>query len=904
MRSLRSILAGALLLPSYLLTPAMADTTLTDDDLRGAYTTISYSKRVVCHDPSIFMDTVTNGTPANPQYYIYGSHLGRGKTSAASQYRDWTSFKSGEENNGTNNSLFANVNDQLVNYSQAYSTHAVKRVRNCNGEEVDFGNFDAHQWQNSGYNVRGNQWAADAIWNRKMQKWCLYMSLNGDKWCSCIVCFTSDSPEGPWVYQGPVVYSGFNGATAHVGYGKADDYKHMDLELAIGTQDKLPQRYAPSQNYGRVWPNCIDPCVFYDEEGQLWMSYGSWSGGIFILRLNEENGLRDYEYRFPYEVNNKEVTPGAASENCTCDPYFGRKIAGGYYVSGEASYIEYINGYYYLFMSYGGLEAAGGYQMRVFRSEQPDGPYKDCCSPNGLSAIYSSYQLNFGGNAQRDEGVKIFGQYQWDPMSTAELAQGHNSAIVDHEGRALLVYHTRFNNGTEGHQVRVHQMFQNQDGWLVASPYEFGGETVNTVQACTQQLYTAEQVAGDYQFIAHPYRQATANKSYEVPVNITLQPDGTVTGAYTGSWELVSGTSFINITLKGTHTNNQPVEFRGVLTEQTIDYTDIKALCFTALSSSDGQHTAGGASRQTRALSVWGSKADTKAAIKYALDKQGNTVRNNSTVTKALDLPTVGKMGCNIEWTSSNPDILTDDGKLKGKGTVTLTMTIRKDGHCYSRDYTLNVDGDATPETPVYYPECGATNNSAAWWTAFSDLYQVDKEQSAEFRFYNYNSGGNNWDNWLLVCTNGKDSHGGGGTEYFVIRADAYGWGNGNYNANNIQHDFDWNTFVSDMNGALVDVVVSYSGSRVDVKTQVTTQSGKQYSYSYWQSGITAAPIGIFFTVEKSHISETGPNGEHLGIHAVTADAADGLIFDLFGRVIDQPREGLNIINGRKVIIR
>ena len=63
--------------------------------------------------------------------------------------------------------------------------------------------------------------------------------------------------------------------------------------------------------------------------------------------------------------------------------------------------------------------------------------------------------------------MKILANYQWDTMPTAELAQGHNSAIVDHEGRALLVYHTRFNNNTEGHQVRVHQMFVNEDGWLV-----------------------------------------------------------------------------------------------------------------------------------------------------------------------------------------------------------------------------------------------------------------------------------------------------------------------------------------------------------------------------------------------------------------------------------------------------
>ena len=108
------------------------------------------------------------------------------------------------------------------------------------------------------------------------------------------------------------------------------------------------------------------------------MSFGSWSGGIFMIMLDKTNGLRDYTYTFPYEVNGKTTTPSAASANCTSDPYFGKKIAGGYYVSGEASYIQKVGKYYYLFMSYGGLTAAGGYQIRVFRSEKPDGPYKDC----------------------------------------------------------------------------------------------------------------------------------------------------------------------------------------------------------------------------------------------------------------------------------------------------------------------------------------------------------------------------------------------------------------------------------------------------------------------------------------------------------------------------------------------
>ena len=570
--------------------------------------------RISVHDPSIVMDVT--GSTTNPKYYIYGSHLGRGKTYASGNYQIWNTFKTGEENTGTSNSLFADVNGKSINFKDAYSTHVIKKVKNSKGEEVAFGNFDANGWQFKGNTVKGMQWAPDVIYNKTMKKWCMYMSLNGDHWCSSIVCFISDDLEGPWAYQGPVVFSGFQGTFSHNAYTADDDWKHTDLAVATG-ETSLPARYQTGDSWGSFWPNCIDPCVFYDDDDNLWMSYGSWSGGIFMIRLDKTNGLRDYTYTFPYQISGKTVTPGGADANCTSDPYFGKKIAGGYYVSGEASYIQKVGKYYYLFMSYGGLTAAGGYQIRVFRSEKPDGPYKDCLTSTGIDAVYGKYILNFGGDAKRDEGVKLFGNYQWDSMPTAEVAQGHNSAIIDHKGRALIVYHTRFNTRGEAHEVRVHQLFVNQDGWLVAAPYEFSGETYTHEDIATRQLYQGSEVVGDYQLMAHPYRQNTAAKAYEKPVTIHLLADGSVTGEYTGKWELVSGTSFINLTLKGTATAHSEVVFKGVLTEQTVDYTNVKALCFTALSSSDGLATSGGASLQTRGLSIWGTKVNAEGTGIY-----------------------------------------------------------------------------------------------------------------------------------------------------------------------------------------------------------------------------------------------------------------------------------------------
>lgn len=548
-------------------------------------------KRIVCHDPSIFMDTITTGTPQTPIYYIYGSHLGNGKTTAAKSYISWDAFASGEGATGVNK-LFVDANGNNSLYSNVYGI--------------------AHDWQYTGYSVRGNQWAPDVIWNKKMKKWCMYMSLNGDHWCSSIVLFTSDRPDYGWKFVGPVVFSGFQGTYAHNGFAAANDYKHTDLEKVIGTQSTLPSRYKVGDKWGEYWPNCIDPCVFYDEEGKLWMSYGSWSGGIFIFQLDESTGLRDYTITYP-----STCSTAGDYRTATSDPYFGKKIAGGYYVSGEASYIQHIGKYYYLFMSYGGLSATGdyygvGYQMRVFRSEKPDGPYKDCLSSSGQSAIYSSYFVNFGKDTKADRGVRLMSAYKWDEMSKGEIAQGHNSAIIDHLGRALLVYHTRQVASDEGHSVRVHQLFQNQEGWLVAAPFEFYGNAITQEDIDTKQLYDASLVAGDYQIIVHKYRQDAVGQEYATPETITLNPDGTITGKYTGSWALTDNTGYIRVSLKGLFGTTTTVAFKGVTVEQTINTsTKKRALCFTAISSSSGSTGA----NTTRGLCIWGKQTAVAVGI-------------------------------------------------------------------------------------------------------------------------------------------------------------------------------------------------------------------------------------------------------------------------------------------------
>lgn len=876
-----------------------AQTTVTDADLQGVYSARQYNKRVVCHDPSIVIDNITN--PASPTYYIYGSHLGRGKTTAAENYQEWTVFKAGEENATATNSLFCNLSGTLVNYADAYATHAVTSVKDHAGKTVTFGNFDAHGWQKKGNTVKGMQWAPDVIYNKTMKKWCMYMSLNGDNWASSIVCFTSDNIEGPWKYQGPVVFSGFLGKYAHNGYAAADDWKNTDFTIATG-ETSLPERYNVGDKWGSFWPNCIDPCVFYDDQDNLWMSYGSWSGGIFLLRLDKSNGLRDYTYTYPYEVNGKAATSAAASANTTSDPYFGKKIAGGYYVSGEASYIEKIGSHYFLFMSYGGLVSTGGYQMRVFRSDNPEGPYVDC---NGTSAVFNRYLMNYSATAVDNRGVLLFGGYKWDPMSGAEIAQGHNSAFTDKEGRSFVVYHSRFTNKGEGHEVRVHQLFLNDEGWIMAAPFEFDGETITNNDIATKASIADTEIAGDYQFLRHEYGQNTEAKAYETPVNIRLNADGTISGAENGTWERTAGTDYIALTI-------DDVVYRGVLVRQTIDYTNIPAIAIAALSSSSGSTTLGQKS-YTKQQEVWAVKADAKAAIKYTANKINLPFDDGTVLEETPVLPTEGKLGTNISWKSSDESILTSDGKVKGQGEVTMTMIVSKDDYVYTKDYTIVVEAEAEKDADVYFPESMEKNTTAAWWTNFSkDYYTLKKGSKIEFKFYNYSNKVANWNNWCLVAANAERGAEGYG-EHFVLRNDNYGWftvagGNTNDNSSNVeftlQSEYNWDTFLDDMDGSLVDMNVEFTGNVVKMTSTITTTTKKVYNYSFSMKLTQPEDkVVLFFVNEGSYIDgsslATGINSPYV----ITKKAeGNGKWYNLNGQQVDSSYKGIVIVNGRKFV--
>lgn len=616
--------------------------------------------RTSVHDPSIVKSGDT--------YYVFGSHMAVSKTE---DLQNWTSV-TGESTTSTLFGIEESEGVSVVSYEQAFLDNAYtgKVTALVNGEEVevDFGeHYDIAEWI-SNNTIQGNMWAPDVIYNPTMGKWCMYQSLNGAKWNSAVVLLTSENIEGPYVYQGPIVFTGFSTTDS------TKSFKKTDIELVIGEQEELPEKYQKisDESWGTYWPHAIDPAVFYDDDGNLWMTYGSWSGGIYMLELDEQTGLRDYTVVYEDDFEEK----GAS---VTSDPYFGTKIAGGYYVSGEGPYIEKIEDYYYLFMSYGFYSPEGGYNMRVFRSENPDGPYVDS---NGNSAIFNKYIHNYNAiDKYNNYGVKLMGNYQWPSMNKAEIAQGHNSAFVDDDGKAFVVYHTKFNDGTVGHEVRVHQLYVNSQGWLVASPYEYSGETIS------ETGYSVEEIVGTYGMITHAYQINYGDLEYQEPETIVLNADGTVTGAHTGTWSVTKGNKDATLVLDGKN-------YYGVFTEEIIDGTMIETMGFTFVSE-DG-------------LSIWGTKElGDRIAVAQTVTAG---VQVPSKAYKSFELPTEGKSDVRIAWSSSNEGVLSATGKVTKPSVdtmVTMSAKIYKGKYFYEKDYQVLVyASEQSADEAVTIAEC------------------------------------------------------------------------------------------------------------------------------------------------------------------------------------------------------
>jgi arabinan endo-1,5-alpha-L-arabinosidase len=187
------------------------------------------------------------------------------------------------------------------------------------------------------------------------------------------------------------------------------NYRWTDKGMVLQTRDGDPY-------------NAIDPCIFKDDDGSLWLTFGSYWNGIYIVPLDPKTGKR----------SQPDTAPKHLAKNSSIE-------ASTLYRRGE---------YYYLFVNWGsccqGVKST--YNIRVGRGKSPTGPFYD---HEGLDLAEG------GGTLFLDKEGKYFGP-------------GHIS-IFAKDGQDFFSFHyyDSENNGRRTYGIR--RLYWTDSGWPTAT---------------------------------------------------------------------------------------------------------------------------------------------------------------------------------------------------------------------------------------------------------------------------------------------------------------------------------------------------------------------------------------------------------------------------------------------------
>lgn len=196
--------------------------------------------------------------------------------------------------------------------------------------------------------------------------------------------------------------------------------RRLDPEAPdYGWEDRGPVvRTTPQDNY-----NAIDPALFQDRDGRLWMVFGSYWSGIKLVELNPETGLRREPGQGLIDLAWKEAIEAAAL-----------------FRHGED---------YFLFVNWGqccrGTNST--YEIRVGRSRSVTGPYLD----------------REGRDLRKGGGTLLLGS------SGRFIGPGH-AAFFEAEGQLWMSYH--FYDAAQGGRsaLDILPVQWDPEGWPVVRP--------------------------------------------------------------------------------------------------------------------------------------------------------------------------------------------------------------------------------------------------------------------------------------------------------------------------------------------------------------------------------------------------------------------------------------------------
>lgn len=258
--------------------------------------------------------------------------------------------------------------------------------------------------------------------------------------------------------------------------------------------------------------NAIDPSIVTDPvSNKMWMHYGSFFGGLFVVELNPETG-----FTFQKEDKGQSIARRANQKKDNIE-------------APEIIYNTELRKYF-LFMSYDPLMTT--YNVRVGRSDKPEGPFFDYFG-NDLRDTINHYPI-------LTHPYKFDNQVGW-------AGTGHCSVFINDHGNFFMAHQARLSPDNQLMDLHLREIKWTQEGWPVVSPERY--------TASKQTPIDKKNIMGNWEIIrisdAKTERKLEfgqilwgENKLKRVETNISqhinLSGNNKISGDLNGKWEYSS----------------------------------------------------------------------------------------------------------------------------------------------------------------------------------------------------------------------------------------------------------------------------------------------------------------------------------------------------------------------------
>lgn len=365
----------------------------------------------------------------------------------------------------------------------------------------------------------------------------------------------------------------------------------------------------------------LDPQITYDADGNMYMTYGSFGAGVYMLELDSETGLRkDGQTGWLEEDTiNTYMEEARTTEIGESHSYYGTHLT--YCAEGsvithqydvemvaeDGSVTETYDDYYYLMTCLGVLSrnyvlfTAKSDTITSFTNLSGDAMASGWIGKELVTGLFpplSGYRSDLDRESYVTTADCIEGSTEYIAMSSFKWADydfdihapGHGDLYTTSDGTniAMLMVRTlslqndktaECDNGypiaasSTKFMMQAHQYYLNSVGDLVINANRYAGEVDRAV---TKEEFLSFAENNEFQLVlaGDPYVTTEA-------VYVTLGEDGSISGSVTGTW-MMYGDHYIKLDVEGYDT------YYGVVAVSWLDNKDCIGMTVTAMGQTTG----------------------------------------------------------------------------------------------------------------------------------------------------------------------------------------------------------------------------------------------------------------------------------------------------------------------------